>query len=72
MIAAILRGFPDGVGQAFQPAGWRSFLAPLECHGDWKVTGTGRLESLPYATYWANFRAASPAWVARKLPSPGP
>ena len=39
------------VGQAFQPAGGRGFPAPRRCPGDWKVAGTGRLESLPYAAF---------------------
>ena len=38
------------VGQAFQPAGERGFPAPRKSAGDWKVAGTGRLESLPYTT----------------------
>jgi len=39
---------PDSLGQAFQPAGERDFPAPRQHPGDWKVTGTGGLESLPY------------------------
>jgi len=36
------------VGQPFQAAGERGFPAPRSPPGDWKVAGTGRLESLPY------------------------
>ena len=36
------------VGQPFQAAGERGFPAPRSGPGDWKVAGTGRLESLPY------------------------
>ena len=38
----------SGVGQAFQPAGLPGFPARHGSSGDWKVAGTGGLESLPY------------------------
>jgi hypothetical protein len=39
------------VGQAFQPAGEADFpVRWMEGCGDWKVTTTGRLESLPYVS----------------------
>ena len=48
MLAAIIILALGRVGQAFQPAGSWGFLAPRGCSGDWKVAGTGRLESMPY------------------------
>ena len=39
------------VGQTFLSAGEADFpVRGIEGCGDWKVTTTGRLESLPYAT----------------------
>jgi hypothetical protein len=62
---------PGLVGQAFRPAGSWGFLAPRVKSGDWKVAGTGRLESLPYLIMRAAAFAAIRLVISRRFAKDG-